>query len=224
MIKNMPKIIVKVSLMVRACIWLYRILCITFGGITINSAGNISINKYLKYFGYFSFTALTTTTFLGFIYCLYSEELIIIYRSDRKMLYSSICLTIITQMVHMTANLWYLNRNGFRFFKIFSPHKMSIKKNKFILSMLWICHILMPLVLVIYNIMTSDLVKISNYFYAFLIYLFQFCSFVDIWAVSFLTWITSFHFYEFLTDIKQNLKRELTENSCNFDLKALIIF
>ncbi len=215
----MPKIIPKVSIMIRAYIWLYRILFITFGGITVNSTGKISINKYLKYYGYFNFTALTTVNILGFIYFLYSEEMIIIYKLDPKVIYYMVWLTTITQIIHMTANVWYLNLNGFTFFEIFSRHQMLIKKNKFILTILWVSHILIPVLIVIYNTMTSDLVKTTNLFYAFLVYLFQVYSFIAIWAVSFLTWITSFHFYELLIEINQNLRRDLIENPCNFNTK-----
>jgi hypothetical protein len=217
--KNMRKINSKFPLMIRAYILLNRMLFITFGGVNIDSTGVIVLNKYLKYCGYFSFTIFTTANFFGFIYFALSEEMAIIYKSDSKILYYMICLITITKQLHMTANLWYLNRNGFRFFQIFSRHKMSNKKNKFFLSMLWICHILMPIVLVVYNSMASDLVKTSNFLFVFLYHLFHSYGFIAVWAVSFLTWITSLHFYELLTDINQDLTRDLAQNSCNFNFK-----
>jgi hypothetical protein len=217
----MSKFISKVSLIIRAYIWLNRMLFITFGGAKIDSNGELIPNKYLKFYGYLSFTIFTTWNFFGLIYFNYSEEMIIIYKSDPKILYYMTSFVTITQMIHMTANLWYINRNGFRFFEIFYRHKMSIKKNKFILSILWICHILIPVVVVIYSSMTTDLVKTSNFYYTFSIYFFQSYSIIAIWAVSFLTWITSLYFYEFLIEFKQNLRRVLTEISCNFRFEKL---
>jgi hypothetical protein len=115
----MPKIITKVSLMTKAYIWLYCILFITFGGITIDSNVKLILNKYLKFYGYLSFTISTTWNFFGFIYFLHSKEMTTIYKSDQKILYYMICLTIISAQIQIAANLWYINLNGFRIFRNF---------------------------------------------------------------------------------------------------------
>jgi len=107
----MPKFCPKVPITTRTYIWLYRILYITFGGVWIDSNGNLTVNKYLKYLGYFGFIVVTISSIIGFIYTRYSlinalsdsESFAIFY-----MLYSKALMLIL----HISVNLWYLNRNG----------------------------------------------------------------------------------------------------------------
>ncbi len=39
----------KVELMARAYIWFYRLLRLTFGGVSIDSENKFFVNKYVKY-------------------------------------------------------------------------------------------------------------------------------------------------------------------------------
>ncbi len=64
----MPKINAKVPITTRFYVWLYRILCITFGGVMIDSNGKLTVNKYLKFLGYFGFIAINISTILGFVH------------------------------------------------------------------------------------------------------------------------------------------------------------
>jgi hypothetical protein len=58
----MLKINSKVALIGRAYIWFYRILELTFGGVSIDSKNKFYVNKYLKYYGFLSSTGMTRLT------------------------------------------------------------------------------------------------------------------------------------------------------------------
>jgi hypothetical protein len=107
----MPKICSKVPLTTRTYIWLYRFICITFGGVWIDSNGKLTVNKYLKYFGYFGFIVMTICTILGFIYVRKTLKTVF---SDLESLtpYYVTFSTNLMQILHISVNLWYLNRNG----------------------------------------------------------------------------------------------------------------
>jgi hypothetical protein len=117
----MPKFCPKVPITTRTYIWIYRILFITFGGVWIDSNGNLTVNKYLKYVGYFGFIVMTIPTILGYIYTRYS---LINALSDSESFttYYIICSTTLMQILHISVDLWYLNRNG-----IISVVKLSQK-------------------------------------------------------------------------------------------------
>ncbi len=107
----MPKICSKVPLTTRTYIWLYRFICITFGGVWIDSNGKLTVNKYLKYLGYFGFIVMTICTILGFIYVRKTLKTVF---SDLESLtpYYMTFSTNLMQILHISVNLWYLNRNG----------------------------------------------------------------------------------------------------------------
>ncbi len=219
----MPKICSKVSFMIRAYIWFYRIFFITFGGITINSSNKLSINKYLKYYGWIGYIIATFAEILGYFYLNFSEQLKLnlLYNSssDLAIIYYAMCLTSFLQLFHINLNHLFLNQNGFKFFEIFYQQKISLNKYKNIISIIWIIHILLAIIFVVYGLMTSELSLYFNIFYAFIVSMFPLFCLISIWNVSFLTWISSAHFYELLTDIKQDLIRELNKNSGNFIFK-----
>ncbi len=107
----MPKFCPKAPITTRTYIWFYRLLCITFGGVWIDSNGKLTVNKYLKYLGYFGFIAVTIGNILGFIYF---QNLLKAAISDSKSVipYYINCSTTLMQILHISVNLWYLNRNG----------------------------------------------------------------------------------------------------------------
>ncbi len=107
----MPKFCPKVPITTRTYIWLYRTLYITFGGVWIDLNGNLTVNKYLKYLGYFGFIVMTISITLGFIYVCGTLKTAL---SDLESLtpYYISCSTILMQILHISVNLWYLNRNG----------------------------------------------------------------------------------------------------------------
>jgi hypothetical protein len=107
----MPKFCPKVSITTRTYLWLYRGFYITFGGVWIDSNGNLTVNKYLKYFGYFGFIVMTISTIFGFIYSQYSL-MNALSDSESFTTFYMICSTPLMQILHILVTLWYLNRNG----------------------------------------------------------------------------------------------------------------
>jgi hypothetical protein len=102
---------------------------------------------------------------------------------------------------------------GIQFIKVFYQHELSNKKNKKILMIIWNIHILIPVCVIAINLMTTKLIQISTVLYIVLSSVFTVFAFIDVWAVSFLTWTISFYIYEYLLDIKQSLILEFQQNS-----------
>jgi hypothetical protein len=114
----MPKINAKVPITTRFYILLYRILCITFGGIMIDSSGQLIVNKYLKFLGYSGFIAMTISYILGFVHQRNSNMAAFTDSESVKPYYMT-CSSILMQILHISVNLWYINRNGIKMvFKI----------------------------------------------------------------------------------------------------------
>jgi len=208
----MPKLHTKASQMVRVYVWFYRILCITFGGIFINSSGKLCINKYLKYFGYFGSIVMTILNIIGFIYVVISEQMISLYKSSPNTYYVT-CMAMALQMTHITTNLLYLNKNGIKFIGTFYQYEMDVKKTQIILFLIWISHIILPFITMTYALLTTNFIQNNRIYFVITISIFRICSYYAIWAVSFLTWIISLHFFEQLTQIKKTLIQLLEINS-----------
>jgi hypothetical protein len=212
----MPRIREKVSPIIKTYIWFYRIISITFGGITINSNQKISINRYLKYYGYFA-TILTTLFNIFSIYLIFnSKTLAVLYNFDSILLYIISIIANVLQIIYVSANLWFLNRNGIKFFEIFYNYEIEFNRNQIILFIIWIFHILQPIGLFIYSI-SSDIYGVDKGSFGFItimaIVVFRTYTFIGNWAVSFLNWIISIHFYQFLMIIENNLKLRINWNS-----------
>jgi hypothetical protein len=71
----------------------------------------------------------------------------------------------------------------------------------------------MPVCVMAINLMTTKMIQISTVLFVFLTSTFTVFGFIDVWTVSFLTWIISFYIYEHLSDIKQSLILEFQQNS-----------
>jgi hypothetical protein len=89
----MSKIDSKVALIAKAYIWFYRILGLTFGGVSIDSENKFYVNKYLKYYGLLSSIGITLYNITGFIIFATSDEILDVYKSGQVMAY---CLGILT--------------------------------------------------------------------------------------------------------------------------------
>jgi hypothetical protein len=114
--------------------------------------------------------------------------------------------------LYLILNLFFTTL-GIQFIKVFYHHELSNKKNKKILMIIWIFHILIPVCVMAINLMTIKMIQISTVLYTFLTSLFTVFGFIHIWTVSFLTWTISFYIYEYLLDIKQSLILEFQQNS-----------
>jgi hypothetical protein len=150
----MIEIIIKNSIAFRIYIWLYRLLFITFGGITIRTKETLTVNKFLKIYGYFGGIIITLLNIIYVIYVKNSKQMSDLYESGFVLIYYLIALKLGLQSLHISAIVWYLNRNGFMFFKISNDIKISIK-SKYLLFIAWICHILLPITVVVISFLRS---------------------------------------------------------------------
>jgi hypothetical protein len=141
--------------MFRIYIWLYRLLFITFGGITIRTKEKLTVNKFVKIYGYFGGITITLFNIIYFIYIKNSKQMSQLYESGLVFTYYLIELKLGLQSLHISAIVWYLNRNGFIFFKNLNDIKISIKKSKYLLFIVWICHILLPIAVVVISFLRS---------------------------------------------------------------------
>ena len=100
-------------------LWFYRMIGITFGGLSIDSNGRFHINKYLKFFGYFYAIVFSFVFFIGFNYMLTTETFKSLYTEDDHVAHYAVILYYSSQMFHIIINLFYLNRREINFVKIF---------------------------------------------------------------------------------------------------------
>jgi hypothetical protein len=203
----------KVALMARAYIWFNRLLGLTLGGVSIDSENKFFVNKYLKYYGFLCSIVATLCNIIGFFIFSTSDQILATYRSGQVMTYWAVVLTNLSLIFQIMVNLWYLNLNGTKFMEIFIHYNSNIRKNQIIIFIIWICHIIIPFVGIFYGLWASDMTQISSPIFAIAISVFRVVSFYGVWAVSFLLWTTSIHFFEFLKEIKQSLIEKLSSNN-----------
>jgi hypothetical protein len=209
----MSKIDSKFALIARAYIWFYRILGITFGGVSIDSENNFYVNKYLKYYGFLYTIVITLCSVTVFLVFSTSDEVLDAYKHGQVMTYWVVVLTSLLLIFQVMVNLWYLNLNGIKFIEIFVQYDMNIKKNQIIIFIIWICHIIIPFVGISYRLYASKMIINSSPLIAITFWTYKLSSFFGVWAVPFLSWILSIHFFEFLNGIKQTLIEKLNSNN-----------
>jgi hypothetical protein len=209
----MTRINSKVALIARAYIWFYRILGITFGGVSIDSENNFYVNKYLKYYGLLYTIVITLYNITGFLVFSTSDEVLAAYKYGQVMAYWVVILTNLLLIFQIMVNLWYLNLNGMKFIEIFHQYDMNIGKNQIIIFIIWICHIIIPFVGIFYYSYTSKMIITSSPVIVITFWTYKLSSFFGVWAVPFLSWILSIHFFEFLKAQFSSLIEKLNSNN-----------
>jgi hypothetical protein len=220
----MTRINSKAALIARAYIWFYRILGLTFGGVSIDSENKLFVNKYLKYYGFLCCIVATLHNITVFIIFATSDEILVAYKYGQVMAYWVVILTNLLLIFQITVNLWYLNLNGMKFVEIFVQYDMNIGKNQIIIFIIWICHIIIPFVRMLYYLYTSKMIINSSSMIVMIFWIFKLCGFFGVWAVPFLSWILSIHFFEFLKGIKQTLTEKLNSNNTGIYFTSKFFF
>jgi len=188
----------------------------TFGGIAINSEDKLYINKYLKYYGYCGLILIPLSNIIALYVTM--SKIPLDKNPGLIVTYYILLLTNGFQVIHVSANLWFMNRNGFRFFEIFYNRKMELNKNHIIVFITWICHILLPITAISLNFIDQTYSGYSSIWRSllyFFIHLLRMYGFIAIWAISFLIWFISFHFNDCMIQIEQSLIQKLYRNSGN---------
>jgi hypothetical protein len=210
----MPRICLKVLFSKRTIIWFYRFISITFGGIAVNSNGNLCINKYFKYYGFFGGFLITFLNVIAFTITISLLQT----NSQQNVNIFTAMLKTGSELLHISVSLWFLIRNGFRFIEILFKLKMGINKNRILLFIIWIFHILLSIAIHFHNFAKPNhKIRIDSDFLqwsAIIIFnISKLFGSLAVWAVSFLMWMNSVYFYEVLAEIKQNLILETTRNT-----------
>jgi hypothetical protein len=176
----MSKIDSKVALIAKAYIWFYRILGLTFGGVSIDSENKFYVNKYLKYYGLLSSIGITLYNITGFIIFATSDEILDVYKSGQVMAYCLGILTYFLTIFQIIVNLWYLNLNGMKFIEIFVRCDLNIRKNQVIIFIIWICHMIIPFVGIFYGLYASNMTKTTSPMFVIAFWTFRLCSFFSV--------------------------------------------
>ncbi len=193
---------------IKIYLWYYRLIQTTFGGLTIDSNGQLSTNKYLKYYGYIVGLLITAMNIFGLYLFIQSDLYISIYTSGYILTYYLKIIYIIIEKIRVFANLWFLQFNGIKFFEIFHHYKVERRKILYILFTLWILHILTAIILVIYRVFIPN--EMISYWMLSLILISNLYNFSIAWSVSFLMWNISVHAFENLVKVK-NILIEIIE-------------
>jgi len=202
-----------VSVYVKIQIWFYRIFFITFGGVAIDPNKKLYINKYWKYYGYLS--AILFTIFNIYTYFITSNSPAVRSMYDKRSAtpFYMINLMLFTQSFHISANIWYLNLNGIKFVEVFYRSDVKEYTRNGILLLIWICHILFPIIWVPYQVYATNLIQPSSYLLAFVSFINRIHGFIALWAIPYLTWIISTYFFKILKNIEWAINQELDRNS-----------
>ena len=193
-------------------LWFYRLIGITFGGLSIDSNGKFHINRCLKIFGYCYEIFYAVLFIICFNYMLSTTQFQSLYENNDETAYFVVIFYYCSQLVQIIVNLFYLNRKGMVFVKVMVEfQEIEIKKNQKILFTFWIIHILVPVLSLVYSFTATDLTYFyeTNIFLLSLYCIFRLLSFYYFWVTSIIIWIISIHFYDFLVDIKKQLQQEV---------------
>jgi hypothetical protein len=201
----------KYPLIIRIYLWYYRLLQTTFGGLTIESNGQLATNKYLKYYGYIVGLLITASDIYGLYVIFQSEFVASIYNSGHYLTYY-LCTTFsIIEEIRFLTNFWFLQFNGIKFFEIFYQYKVERRKTLYLLFTFWILHILIPIISGVYQCLSPH--ELISYFMLWFIFIQNFLHFSITWSVSFFMWNISVHAFENLVDTKKILIKSIEENS-----------
>ena len=134
----------------KSFLWFHRIIGLTFGGLAINSSGNISINRFYKFYG-FCITAFSICLDIyGVMNLLFDEKTKI---NNKKFIGDSKTMEkfhiIITVMIAVLKNslLININYNGIKIINILDYNLKDYIKHKINLSIcliffVWFSHLI----------------------------------------------------------------------------------
>jgi hypothetical protein len=203
----------KYPLIIKIYLWYYRLLQTTFGGLTIDSNGQLATNKYLKYYGYIVGILITAIDIYGLYIILHSKNVVEIYNSGYILTYYFLIIFSVIEKIRVFANFWFLQLNGIEFFETFYNFKIERRKNLYLLFTLWISHILIHIIFGLYQLFSNFNHELVSSPWLSLIIFQEFCTFSVVWSVPFLMWNISVHAFENLVNMKQILIKQIETNS-----------
>jgi len=172
----------------------YRIIGITFGGLSVGSNGELKTNNYMKVFGYIYALIVTTFTFVGISFISTLEDVTDIRNSGLNFIYYLIMMSFFCYITAAMSNLWFLQHHGMKLLIIIRKYQSFNKKRMWLFHIVWFGHILLIMFLFIYesifmNISATDIA--INFYMKFYLY-------PTLWATSMFTWFISILVKEYL--------------------------
>lgn len=201
-------------------LWFYRLIGITFGGLSMTSDGKLHINKSLKYYG-LGFAVVFGFGFItAFLYTLTTDRFRSLYKNSGKAVYYAVIFFYTSKLANNLIILLYLNRKGSALLKVFADFKMKTGTNQKIIFFGWLLHLVVPIFTLIHSFSVTD-IGIAGVYYQFNYCVFWILSFYYFFVIPHIIWNFSVHFFEFLRDIRRQLKTEIAKfnrNNCSDDV------
>ncbi len=168
-------------------IWYYRILGITFGGLSVGSDGVFREKRLLKIFGYIYASLVTIMATIGTILTFTIKDILDIYEGGFPIIYYIIIATLSFYVIVALSNLWFFQHNGMKLLIIIKKYKYS--DYEFSKVFLMVCFVHIVAVVFLYSIETIVWEKTAfNIIYNFFLKFFFYPIF---WAISMFTWFLS---------------------------------
>jgi hypothetical protein len=170
-------------------------LGITFGGLSVDSNGEIVENKSFKIFGYIYAFIATILSIIGMFFISRKEDILSIYNTGFPFVYYLITVMAILFFIVSMSNLWFLQHNGLKLLVIIKKYKY----NDYCILFNIICftHNFVVILLFAYEtiILEKSAIKIMANF------LLKFYFYPIFWAISVFTWLLSILVKDYLVNI-----------------------
>jgi hypothetical protein len=167
-------------------IWFYRILGITFGGLSIGSNGEFDEKRPFKIFGYVYASVVTIVALVGAVITFKIKDIIDIYEGF-PIIYYTITATILFYVIVAISNLWFFQHNGMEFLFMIKKYKYTDYKFSKLFIICCIVHIIG--VVFLYSIEIYVWEKTAfNIIFNFLL---KFLLYPIFWATSMFSWLLS---------------------------------
>jgi len=167
----------------------YRIIAITFGGITTDRrCGKFVTNYSLKIYGIIAGIGnLSMSLFVSYSYA-NLPEISELRESGTKSIYYLIIFWCIMINIQLIINILYLNKNVLILYKIVYKYPINKKKHLAIFYTLFFTHIIVSVLSVVLDILSVNKYQHLLCLWSFIHKLFQI---PIIWCAPFLTWAIS---------------------------------
>jgi hypothetical protein len=168
-------------------IWFYRILGITFGGLSVGNNGEFREKRPFKIFGYIYASVVTIVALVGTVIAFRIKDILDIYEEGFPVIYYIITATLLFYVSVAISNLWFLQHNGMKLLFMIKKYKYSDHKFSKLIIICCIVHIIG--VVFLYSIEIYCWEKTAfNIIFDFLL---KFLLYPLFWATSMFSWLLS---------------------------------
>jgi hypothetical protein len=180
-------------------IWFYRVLGITFGGLSVGNDGEILEKKSFKIFGYIYAFMATILSIIGMIFITRIGDILNIYNRGFSFVYYLITTTIIFYFIVVMSNLWFLQHNGLKLLLIIKKYKYS--DYRILFNIICFIHIVVVILLFTYEAIVWRKKAIN----IMINFIFKFYFHTIFWATSIFTWHLSILVKDYLVNIRNKM-------------------